>query len=84
MNSLTNSLVKRMMAATADGSLTPEIRKRKGVDVVWTLITIGVMAVLTLLVFAIVPSLQSAGQQMKSALDGAPWGRIMSPRSMGC
>jgi hypothetical protein len=73
MNSLTNSLVKRMMAAAADGSLTLDIRERKGLDAVWTLITIGVMAVLALLVFAIVPSLQNAGQQMRSALDGAPW-----------
>jgi len=66
-------LAQRWMAAAADGSHALDIRDRRGLDAVWTLITIGVMAVLAVLIFAIVPSLQRAGQKMNDALQQAPW-----------
>jgi flagellar biosynthesis protein FliQ len=66
-------MLKHLVAAAAQGSQTLDLRSRQGLDAVWTLIAIGVMAVLAALVFAIVPSLQSAGQQMQQTLQGAPW-----------
>jgi len=74
MNRLIAHYLQRLTAAAADGSATLDIRDRKGLDAVWTLITIGVMAVLAVLIFAIVPSLQRAGQEMNEALQQAPWG----------
>ena len=66
-------MLKHLVAAAAQGSQTLDLRSRQGLDAVWTLIAIGVMAVLAVLVFAIVPSLQSAGQKMQQPLEGAPW-----------
>jgi len=66
-------MLKHLVAAAAQGSQTLDLRSRQGLDAVWTLIAIGVMAVLAVLVFAIVPSLQSAGQKMQQTLQGAPW-----------
>ena len=66
-------MLKHLVAAAAQGSQTLDLRSRQGLDAVWTLIAIGVMAVLAVLVFAIVPSLQRAGEKMQTALEGAPW-----------
>jgi len=66
-------MLRHLFAAAAQGSQTLDLRSRQGLDAVWTLIAIGVMAVLAALVFAIVPSLQSAGQKMQTTLEGAPW-----------
>jgi len=66
-------MLRYLFTAAAQGSQTLDLRSRQGLDAVWTLIAIGVMAVLAALVFAIVPSLQSAGQRMQQTLEGAPW-----------
>jgi len=66
-------MLRHLVAAAAQGSQTLDLRSRQGLDAVWTLIAIGVMAVLAVLVFAIVPSLQRAGERMQTALEGAPW-----------
>jgi hypothetical protein len=66
-------MLRHLVAAAAQGSQTLDLRSRQGLDAVWTLIAIGVMAVLAVLVFAIVPSLQRAGQKMQTVLEGAPW-----------
>ncbi|MGQ9889789.1 MAG: hypothetical protein ACUVSX_15080 [Aggregatilineales bacterium] len=62
--------IVNQMSRNLDGM---DFRSREGLDAVWTLIILGVIAVLAALVFAIVPSLQNAGNRMKSTLDGAPW-----------
>jgi len=66
-------MLRHLVAAAAQGSQTLDLRSRQGLDAVWTLIAIGVMAVLAVLVFAIVPSLQRAGEKMQQTLEGAPW-----------
>ena len=66
-------MIEKLIADAAQGSADVDLKDRRGLDAVWTLIAIGVMAVLAVLVFAIVPSLQRAGQKMQTALEGAPW-----------
>lgn len=79
MNTLMSTLIRARLAADDFRRDLParlqqiDLADRRGLDAVWTLLILGVIAVLAVLVFALVPSLQNAGNRMKQTLDGAPW-----------